>query len=45
MLPKAPDVVREAVVVLAGAVLAAFIIGQFPGVKAWMRQQWEGSRP
>ena len=30
----------EAVNVLAGALLAALIISQFPAVKAWMKAQW-----
>lgn len=39
-LPKA--IAREAVVTVAGALLAAWLIGQFPQVKAWIRQQWQG---
>lgn len=34
------DIGREAVIVLAGAVLAAVIIGQLPGLKAWIKTQW-----
>lgn len=41
MIPTAPQIVREAVTVLAGAVLAALVIGQFPGLKAWIKKQWE----
>ncbi len=32
---------REAVIVVGGAILAAFIIGQVPAVRAWIKQQWE----
>ncbi len=41
MLPKPADIVREAVTVLAGALLAAWLIGQFPGVKAWIKEKWQ----
>ncbi len=41
MLPKAPEVIREALVVIAGAILAAAVMGQLPGVKAWIKKQWE----
>lgn len=30
----------EAVQVIAGALLAALIIAQFPAVKSWIKQQW-----
>lgn len=45
MLPSSREVVREVIVVLAGAVLAAFIIGQLPELRAWMREQWGGADP
>ena len=31
---------REAVIVLAGAVLAAFIIGNVPQLREWIARQW-----
>jgi hypothetical protein len=40
MLPKGGDVVREAITVVAGALLAALIISRFPQAKAWIKQQW-----
>lgn len=40
MIPTFPAIVKEAVTVLAGAVLAAYIIGQLPEVKAWVKKQW-----
>lgn len=40
-LPTAPEVTREALVVIGGALLAALVIAQFPGVKAWIRAQWQ----
>lgn len=40
MIPTTKEVVREAAIVLAGAVLAALVIGQFPALKAWVKEQW-----
>lgn len=36
----AGQVMREAVVVIGGAVVAALIIGQLPGLRAWIASQW-----
>lgn len=41
VMPTGRDVVKEALTVIAGAVLAALIIQQFPGVKAWIKQAWD----
>lgn len=41
-LPSAPEVVREAVIVIAGAAIAAAIVGQVPRLRAWIKAQWEG---
>ena len=40
-LPSLPDITREALAVIAGAVLAAFVMAQFPSVKGWIKKQWE----
>lgn len=45
MLPSSREVVKETIIVLAGAMLAAFIVGQLPPVRAWMRAQWDGAAP
>lgn len=45
IIPTAPEVLREAVITLAGALLAAAVIGALPGVRAWMKRQWDGSKP
>lgn len=45
IMPTAPEVLREAIVTVAGAVLAAAVIGALPSVRAWMKQQWAGSKP
>lgn len=33
-------IAREAVVCVGGAILAAWIIGQCPQLKAWIQRQW-----
>lgn len=41
VIPTGPMVVREGLTVFFGALLAAFIVGQLPGVKSWIRDQWQ----
>lgn len=41
ILPTVPEVAREALIVVGGALLAALIVGQLPGVKAWIKKQWD----
>ncbi len=45
IIPKPVEVGREAVIVVAGALLAALIIGQLPGVREWIKRQWDGAQP
>lgn len=45
MLPSSREVLKETIIVLAGAVLAAFIVGQLPPLRAWMRAQWGEAKP
>lgn len=33
-------IARETVITIAGALLAALIVGQVPEVRAWVRKQW-----
>ncbi len=40
IIPTPAAIGREALTVIAGAVLAALIIGQLPPVKAWIKKQW-----
>lgn len=40
-LPTVPEIVREAVIVIAGAALAAAVVSMLPGFKAWMKKAWE----
>lgn len=32
----------EAAVMIAGALVASFLIGQVPQLRAWMKRQWDG---
>ena len=40
--PTAPEVAREAIIVIAGALLAAAVIGYLPGLRDWIKAQWSG---
>ena len=40
LLPGIPAISREVVTVLAGALIAALIIGQLPSVRDWIKSQW-----
>lgn len=40
IIPTIPEIGREALIVIAGAIVAAAIMSQFPGVKAWIKEQW-----
>lgn len=39
-LPSVPEVARETLIVLGGAVVAALIVGQFPALRDWIKEQW-----
>ncbi|MBN9407634.1 MAG: hypothetical protein J0H69_00665 [Burkholderiales bacterium] len=39
-MPTVPEVAREALIVVGGAVLAAAVIAMVPGVRAWINKQW-----
>lgn len=41
-LPPPGDFLREALIVLGGAILAAAVVGQIPPLRDWMRRQWDG---
>jgi hypothetical protein len=42
-MPSGTDVARETLIVLAGALAAAAIVGAFPQLRAWIKEQWEGA--
>lgn len=40
IIPTVPEIGREALIVIAGALLAALVMSQFPGVRRWIKDQW-----
>lgn len=40
LIPTFPEITREALVVIGGALLAAAVIGQLPAVRDWIKRQW-----
>lgn len=45
IIPTAPEVLREALIVIAGAIVAAAAVGAFPQLREWLKQQWGGTPP
>ena len=43
ILPKPLDIGREALIVIGGAIVAAVIISQLPGLQAWIKKQWNNT--
>lgn len=39
--PTLPEISREALAVVGGAIAAAAIMAMFPSLKAWIKKQWE----
>lgn len=39
-VPRIPELAREALIVIGGAIIAAAIIGQLPPLKDWIKKQW-----
>jgi hypothetical protein len=39
-MPSAPEIARETIIVLGGALVAAAIVGAFPQLRDWIRSQW-----
>ena len=42
-IPTLPEIGRETLIVLSGALIAALVIGQLPPVRDWIRKQWGGA--
>lgn len=40
IIPSGPEVLREALVVIAGALLAALIVGHVPPLKKLIQDNW-----
>lgn len=43
LLPDMPAIIRESLIVLAGAIIAAAVIGQIPSLREWIKDQWDGA--
>lgn len=41
ILPTVPEVAREALIVVGGALVAAALVGLFPALRAWIKAQWD----
>ena len=39
VIPKPVDIGREALIVIGGAILAALILSQLPGLRQWIRDR------
>lgn len=39
-IPGGTEIVREALIVIGGAIIAAFVIGQLPALRDWIKSQW-----
>ncbi|MFZ4758922.1 MAG: hypothetical protein ACOYLX_12225 [Burkholderiaceae bacterium] len=37
IIPTGPEVLREALIVLAGAAIAALVVSQVPALRAWLQ--------
>jgi hypothetical protein len=43
IIPTPEAVGREAIIVIAGALLAAAVIGYMPGLRDWIKAQWSNN--
>jgi len=43
VIPPPAAIGREAIIVVAGAIVAAFVVGQLPAVRDWIKRQWDGA--
>lgn len=42
VLPSAPEVLRESLVLIGGAILAALILSQLPALRSWISDNTKG---
>lgn len=42
-IPAPGEVAREAIIVIAGAIIAAAVVGQLPSLRDWIKVQWDGA--
>lgn len=43
VLPSAPEVLRESLVLIGGAILAALILSQLPELRRWISENTRGT--
>ena len=43
MLPTGPEFIREALIVIGGAVLAALVLSQFPALRTFIQKNINGN--
>lgn len=41
IIPAPAEIARETIIVLGGALLAAFIVGRIPALRQWVRENWD----
>lgn len=42
-IPAPAEIAREALIVIAGAVIAAAVVGAVPALRDWIKAQWDGA--
>lgn len=43
IIPTPLELGREALIVIGGAVIAAIIVSQLPGLQAWLKLKWNNA--
>jgi hypothetical protein len=43
IIPSSTEIGREALIVIGGAIVAALIVSQLPGLQAWIKAQWNST--
>lgn len=43
IIPSVPEIGREALIVIGGAIVAAIIVSKFPPLQDWIKKQWNGT--
>lgn len=41
LIPTLPELTREALIVIGGAIIAAAVMSQVPALKNWIKAQWQ----
>jgi hypothetical protein len=42
-MPKMQDFAKEAAILIGGALLAAFVMSQFPALRTYIKNGWDGA--